>query len=76
VRERGIEMFGTVHPWLRIVVEGWLERQGGFALRLLVIPLRLLDMPCGRDCEINVPVPASARPALEAFLAGLAANTA
>ena len=69
VRERGIEMFGTVHPWSRIVVERWLERDGGFVLRLLIVPPQLLDMPCGGGCEIDVLVPASQRPALEAFLA-------
>jgi hypothetical protein len=67
VRERGIEMFRTTRPWSRIAVKDWQAREGGFDLHLTVLTSRLFGMRWGPDRE--VPVPASERPALEAFLA-------
>jgi hypothetical protein len=69
VRERGIEIFGTHLPWSRIVVEDWHSREGGSDLALTIRDSRLFDMQIRRNSEGIVPVPASKRPALEAFLA-------
>jgi hypothetical protein len=76
LRERDIEIFGKTHPLSRIIFKGWQEGDGESMLRLAVRAPRLLDEPFGADRELVVPVPASERPALEAFLAGHAANTA
>jgi hypothetical protein len=81
VRKHGLEIFGAihtraVHPWPRIIVKDWQERDGGFVLRLTILSLRQLGMASGRDVEMILPVLAAERPALEAFLAEHAANTA
>jgi hypothetical protein len=73
VRERGIEcgspMFWTTQPWSRIIVKDWQTREGGFMLHLTIRAPRLFGMRAVPDSQIFVPVPASARPELEAFLA-------
>jgi hypothetical protein len=68
VRERGLEIMGETHPWSRIVVKDWQERDGGFALRVSIVSPRLFGMPYGPDAERIVPVLATERPALAAFL--------
>jgi hypothetical protein len=73
VRERGIEcgspMFWTTQPWSRIIVKDWHTREGGFVLHLTIRAPRLFGIRAAADSQIFVPVLASARPALEAFLA-------
>jgi hypothetical protein len=73
-RERGLETFGEIHPWPRIVVKDWQECDGEFALRLTVLSPRLYGMSSRRDLEMIIPIPAAECPALQAFLAGRAAN--
>jgi hypothetical protein len=76
VRERAIEVLGTTWLWSRIVVKDWQAREGGFALQLSILsPQGFFDMPIMAGKEVIVPVPASERPALEAFLAGHTATT-
>jgi hypothetical protein len=74
VREHGLEIFGAIHPWPRVVVKDWQECDGGFALRLTIRSPRLFGMPGRRDIEMILPIPAAERPALEAFLDGHAAT--
>jgi hypothetical protein len=62
-------MFWTTLPWSRIIVKDWQAREGGFALHLSILSPGLFGMRVGRDSEIIVPLTASERPALEAFLA-------
>jgi hypothetical protein len=69
VRERGIELFRTTWPWSRIVLKDWRAREGGFDLHLTILAPRWYGRPWGRDSEVVVPVIASGRTALEAFLA-------
>jgi hypothetical protein len=73
-RERGLEIMGATHPWSRVVVKDWQDHDGGFALRLNLLSPRLFGMPARRDLEMIIPIPATERPALEAFLAGHAAT--
>lgn len=68
VREGGVEMFGRTLPWSGVAVKGWREGEGGTMLCLTVPYPRPFGVPSGRDGEIVVPIPASDRPALEAFL--------
>jgi hypothetical protein len=75
VRERGIEcpgpMFWTTQPWSRIIVEDWQAREGGFALHLTIrSPQGFFSSVFTPGGEIIVPVAASERAALGAFLAG------
>jgi hypothetical protein len=74
LRERGIEIFGRTHPLSRIIFKGWQEVDGESMLRLAMRAPRLFDVPFGDDRELVVPVPASERPALEAFFAAPAAT--
>jgi hypothetical protein len=74
VRDRGLEIFGATHPWPRIIVKVWQECGGGFTLRLTILAPRLFGMPSRRDLEMIIPIPATERPALEAFFAGHAAT--
>jgi hypothetical protein len=73
VRERGIEcgspMFWTTQPWSRIIGMDWQTGEGGFMLHLTIRAPRLFSMRAAPDRQIFVPVPASGRPELEAFLA-------
>jgi hypothetical protein len=74
VRERGIEcpgpMFWTTQPWSRIIVKDWQAREGGFALHLTIrSPQGFFSQGFTPGGEIIVPVAASERAALEAFLA-------
>jgi len=73
VRERGIEMFCTSHPWSRIVVKDWHARDGAFALRLTLLPPRLFGVRLELENEIIIPVSAAQRPPLEDFLGAHAA---
>ena len=73
VRERGIELFCTSQPWSRIVVKNWHAHNGAFALRLTLLPPRLLGVQLELEKEILIPVSAAERPALEAFLGAHAA---
>jgi hypothetical protein len=76
VRERGIEMFSWTRPWSRVVVKDWQAREGGFALHLSILkPQGFLAMPLMQGRDIIVPVPASERQGLEAFLAGRTATS-
>jgi hypothetical protein len=75
VREHGLEIFGAIHPWPRIVVKDWQECDDGFALRLTVLGPRMFGMLSRRDTEMTIPVPAQGRPALQDFLGGRAATT-
>ncbi len=68
VREGGIQMLCTTTPWSRIVVKHWNEREGGFALHLAVLGPRLFGMGVEAENEVIIPVSASERPELEAFL--------
>jgi hypothetical protein len=69
VRGRGIEMLATTFPFSRVLVQGWHPREGGFDLCLSVRPFRLVTQPHrDRDSAFIVPVTASERPALEAFI--------
>jgi hypothetical protein len=76
VREGGIEMFGVTRPWSQVVVNGWNERGGGFALRLSLVPRLQREPPSEPASEIIVPVPASERRALEEFLNARVATAA
>ncbi len=69
VRERGIQMFCATTPWSRIAVKHWDAREDGFALHLTVLGPRLFGMGLEAESEVIIPVSASERPALEAFLA-------
>ncbi len=75
VREGGIQMLCTTTPWSRIVVKHWNAREGGFALHLAVLGPRLFGMGVEAENEVSIPVSASERPELEAFL-GTHASTA
>jgi hypothetical protein len=74
MRERGIQMFCATTPWSRIAVEHWDARDRGFALHLSVLGPRLYGMGLEAESEIVIPVSASKRPALEAFLGAHAAT--
>ena len=74
VREGGIQMLCTTTPWSRIVVKHWNAREGGFALHLAVLGPRLFGMGVEAESEVIIPVSASERPALEAFLGTHAAT--
>lgn len=70
VREHALEVFGGTHPWSRVIVKGWADRDGEIALRVAILSPRLLGLPSIPIGEVVLPVPAAERPALEVFLAG------
>jgi hypothetical protein len=74
VREGGIQMLCMTTPWSRIVVKHWDACEGGFVLHLAVLGPRLLGMGLEAESEVVIPVSASERPALEAFLRAHAAK--
>jgi hypothetical protein len=74
VRERAVEIFGRVLPWSRVVVKEWHPSEGRFDLFLSITSRRIFATPLARDTEIIVPVAASERPPLEAFLAARTAT--
>jgi hypothetical protein len=70
VRKHGIQMFCATVPWSRVVVKDWQAREGESALHLSILsPEGFFAMTLRPRGEIIVPVSASERPALEAFLA-------
>jgi hypothetical protein len=70
LREHGIEIFGRTYSLSSIRLNGWRDGDGESMLRLTVRAPRLFDTAIGGNRDFRVPVPASDRPTLEAFLAG------